>query len=45
MNELVFLGLIVAGLGLFGAVAVRFGADSRLTSTDTRGPAKSVDLR
>jgi len=44
MNELVLLGLIVAGLALFGAVAVRFGADSRETAMDTRGPAHSVVL-
>jgi hypothetical protein len=45
MNELVLWGLIVAGLALFGAVAVRFGADSRPATTDTRGPAQSVGLR
>jgi hypothetical protein len=45
MTELVLLGLIVAGLALFGAVAVRFGADSRPAAIDTRGPAQSVTLR
>jgi hypothetical protein len=45
MNEFVVFGLIVAGLALFGAVAVRFGADSRQADMDTRGPAKSVGLR
>jgi hypothetical protein len=45
MNEFVLLGLIVAGLALFGAVAVRFGADSRQTTTDTQDPAKTVALR
>jgi hypothetical protein len=45
MSEFVLFGLIVAGLALFGAVAVRFGTDSRQTATDTRGPAQSVDLR
>jgi len=45
MSEFVLLGAIVAGLALFGAVAVRFGADSRQTTTDTQSPAKSVALR
>jgi hypothetical protein len=45
MTELVLLGLIVAGLALFGAVAVRFGAVSRQAAIDTRGPALSVSLR
>ena len=44
MIEFVLLGLIVAGLALFGAAAVRFGVDTREPANDTRGPAPSVGL-
>jgi hypothetical protein len=44
MNGLFLLSLIVAGLALLGAAAVRCGVDSRIGLNDTYGPTQTIGL-
>ena len=44
MDGLIVFSLIVAGLALLGGLAMRFGADSRITQSDSRGIGDRVGL-
>ena len=44
MDGLIVLSLIVAGLALLGGLAMRFGGDSRISASDTRGIGDRVGL-
>ena len=44
MDGLMVFSLIVAGLVLLGGLAMRFGIDSRVTVSDTRGIGERVGL-
>lgn len=42
MEGLFVLGIVVAALGLFDMLALRFGVDSREGSTDPRRPIRDL---
>ena len=44
MEGLLVLGVIVGALGLFDALALQFGVDSRTDSTDPRSPARGLTV-
>lgn len=44
MNGMILLILIVAGLALLDAAAMRFGADSRIGQGDTYGTTQTTGL-
>jgi hypothetical protein len=44
MDGLLVFSLIVAGLALLGGLAMRFGGDSRIAVSDTRGIGDRVGL-
>lgn len=44
MDGLLVFSLIVAGLAVLGGLAMRFGADSRIVVSDTRGIGERVGL-
>jgi hypothetical protein len=44
MEGLVVLGVIVGALGLLDFVALRFGVDSRIESSDPRSPARGLTV-
>ena len=44
MDGLIVFSLIVAGLALLGGLAMRFGGDSRISVSDTRGIGDRVGL-
>jgi hypothetical protein len=42
MEGLLVLGLVVVALAVFDALALRFGVDSRMESTDRHAPAHGL---